>query len=82
MLIVVSREELQAILQEDIKAWEGVGGGPNIHALTIDPKLTDPQILKELGYYENKESWLAGTRIARIREYLDKLSTAPLYKGK
>lgn len=82
MLIVLSKDRLQAFLEEEIKCWENVGGGPNIDAFSFDPKTTDPQKLKELGYYDNRESWLAGARIKDILDFIKYLDTMPQYKGK
>jgi hypothetical protein len=82
MLIVASKEQIQYFLEEEIKCWETVGGGPNLNAFDFDPKITDPQVLKQLGYYENRESWLAGARIKALRAYIQALNTLPEYKGK
>lgn len=82
MLVLISKEKLQALLQEDIKCWESVGGGPNINAFDFNPKEIDPKILDELGYYDNRESWIAGARIKIIREYLDELAAMPQFTGK
>ena len=54
MLIVISKEQLAVILEEEIKCWESVSGGPNLNAFSFDPKTTDPQLLKQLGYYEDE----------------------------
>ena len=82
MLVVISKEKLQLLLGDEIKSWESVGGGPNIDAFTFDPKETDPKLLKKLGYYDNRESWLAGARIRELRVYLDELSQLPQFTGK
>ncbi len=82
MLIVISKEQLAVILEEEIKCWESVSGGPNLNAFSFDPKETDPKVLKELGYYNDRESWIAGARIKRLREYIEELNKLPQYTGK
>lgn len=82
MLIVLSKDRLQAFLYEEIKCWETVGGGPNLDAFSFDPKTTDPEELKKRGYYENRESWLSGARIKDITDFIAYLDTMPQYKGK
>jgi len=82
MLVVISKEELSILLEEEIKSWEGVSGGPNPNAFSFDPKITDPQLLKELGYYDDRESWIAGARIKKLREYLIQLNNTPMFTGK
>jgi hypothetical protein len=82
MLVVISKEELSILLEEEIKSWEGVSGGPNPNAFSFDPKTTDPQLLKELGYYDDRESWIAGARIKKLREYLIQLNNTPMFTGK
>lgn len=82
MLVVFSKEKVQAFLEQEIKCWEQVGGGPNVDAFSFDPKTTDPKLLKELGYYDNRESWIAGARIRDIRAFIDELDALPMYTGK
>lgn len=82
MLVVTSKDGLILLLEEEIKCWESVSGGPNLNAFHFDPKETDPKLLKQLGYYEDRESWIAGMRIKRLREYIDDLEKLPIYKGK
>ena len=80
MLVLFSKEKLQQFLHEEIKCWESVGGGPNINAFSFDPKSTDPATLRELGYYDNRESWIAGARIKQLNEFIQELETLPQYK--
>ncbi len=80
MLVLFSKERLQLLLQEEIKCWESVSGGPNINAFSFDPKTTDPQVLKELGYYSDREAWIAGVRIKEIQKFLVELENLPHYK--
>jgi hypothetical protein len=82
MLVVTSKDGLIILLEEEIKCWESVSGGPNLNAFSFDPKETDPKVLKELGYYNDRESWIAGARIKRLREYIEELNKLPQYTGK
>ncbi len=82
MLVVISKEKLEMLLEQEIDCWEKVSGGPNVHAFSFDPKTTDPKLLKELGYYDDRESWIAGARIKDIRAYLDDLRSLPQFTGK
>ena len=80
MIILTSKEKLQAFLEEEIKCWESVGGGPNLNAFSFDPKNTDPAVLRELGYYDNRDSWIAGARIKQLVELINELESLPQYK--
>ncbi len=82
MLVLVSREKLQQLLLNQIKHWEDVGDGPNLNAFPFTPKETDPQTLKELGYYDNKDSWSSGVCIKAIVEYLKELNELKEHTGK
>ena len=73
MIISVSKEELMGLLLKEIKAWESVGGGPNLQAFEFDPKTVDKEMLDRLGYYKNRESWIAGVRIKHLVEYLKEI---------
>lgn len=78
MIISVSKEELITLLLREIKAWESVGGGPNLQAFEFDPKTVDKEVLDQLGYYKNRESWIAGVRIKELVEYLKEVqNTTP-----
>lgn len=77
MIISVSREELTALLLKEIKAWESVGGGPNLQAFEFDPLTVDKDLLNRLGYYKNRESWIAGIRIKHLVEYLNQIQAQP-----
>lgn len=78
MIISVSKEELVTLLLREIKAWESVGGGPNLQAFEFDPKTVDKEVLDQLGYYKNRESWIAGVRIKELVEYLKEVqNTTP-----
>lgn len=76
MIVSVSKEELTALLLREIKAWESVGGGPNLQAFEFDPKTVDKEVLDQLGYYKNRESWIAGVRIKDLVEYLKEIQNA------
>jgi len=75
VIISVSKEELMGFLLQEIRAWECVGGGPNLQAFEFDPKTVDTEVLHQLGYYTNREAWIAGARIKRINEYLAEIQT-------
>ena len=75
MIISVSKEELTSLLLKEIKAWESVGGGPNLQAFEFDPKTVDTELLEQLGYYKNRESWIAGIRISCLMDYLREINT-------
>lgn len=77
MLVTLSKDKLLNLLNQEIKAWESVGGGPNLNAFSFDPKQTDPKLLRELGYYDNRESWIAGARIRELREYITDIENLP-----
>ena len=73
MLIRVSKEALIGFLLEEVKAWEKVGGGPNLNAFEFNPDTIDKAELEQLGFYDNRESWLAGIRIKKIYEYINEI---------
>lgn len=73
MDVVVNKKDLIKLLVDEIHAWESVGGGLNINAFTHDANTTDPKLLQELGYYDNKDSWIAGARVKLLRTYLDQI---------
>lgn len=77
MIIYFSQDDLVKFIQAEIRAWEGVGGGPNINAFEFDPKQTDPKTLHELGYYDNVDSWVAGARIKALNDLLQQVQQAP-----
>ena len=78
MIILVDRNELFELLEAEMFAWENVSSGPDLDAYEIDPK--DEKItvkhLKEIGYYTNKDTWIAGIRYKKIKEYYEKLQNA------
>lgn len=82
MLVVISKDRLEALLKEEIKCWEGVSGGPNPNAFFFDPKEIDPQMLREAGYYDNVDAWVAGVRIKQLIDFLADLDTLPTVTGK
>lgn len=69
MLISVSKERLLDLLSEEMDAWMSVGGGPNRNAFRFDPKTVDKAKLREFGFYDNREAWLAGVRINELMDY-------------
>lgn len=76
MIIYYSQEELVAFIRAEIRAWEAIGGGPNINAFEFDPKQTDPKLLHKLGYYDSIDSWVAGARIKALNELLIQVQQA------
>ena len=52
-----------------------MGGGQNLRAFEFDPKTVDTEMLHQLGYYTNRESWIAGVRIKRLNEYLTEIQS-------
>ena len=73
MLIRVSKEGLIGFLLEEVKAWERVGGGPNLNAFEFDSQSVDKAQLERLGFYDNREAWVAGIRIKKIWEYIEEI---------
>lgn len=70
MLIYYSQDDLIKFIKAEIKAWEKIGGGPNLDAFEFDPKTTHPKVLHDLGYYDNLDSWIAGARIKALTDLL------------
>jgi len=77
MIIYFSQDDLIKFIRAEIRAWENVGGGPNINAFEFDPKQMDPKTLHELGYYDNIDSWVAGARIKALNDLLKQVQQAP-----
>lgn len=73
MIISISKEELVSLLLRDIKAWESVGGGPNLQAFEFDPKTVDIDLLEQYGFYQNREAWIAGVQIKKLTQYIQEL---------
>ena len=78
MVIYYSQDELVKFIRAEIRAWEKIGGGPNINAFEFDPKSTDPKKLEELGYYSNPDSWIAGARIKALNLMMEQVVNAPI----
>ena len=76
MLIYYNQQELIKFIRAEIKAWEKIGGGPNLNAFEYDPKEIDPKELHALGYYDNIDAWVAGARIKALTELLQKINEA------
>tara|TARA_R110001599_G_scaffold9864_4_gene48745 strand:- start:921 stop:1160 length:240 start_codon:yes stop_codon:yes gene_type:complete len=73
MLIYVSKDRLLKLLTEEVDAWMSVGGGPNLNAFRFDPESVDKAELERLGFYDNREAWLAGVRINELMEYYNEI---------
>lgn len=78
MIVYCSKEELIKFIRSEIKAWEKIGGGPNLDAYEFDPKETDPKVLHELGYYDNVDAWVAGARLKALSEFLAEVEKWPM----
>lgn len=77
MVILVKKEELLDLLKGDIEAWAQVGGGPNYNAYEFDPNLADLEALDNMGYYSNRDSWIAGVQIKKLENYIHLIDNAP-----
>lgn len=73
MLIALNKEYLIEVLQEQITSWENIAGGPLYEAFEFDPKKTSPQELKALGYFDNRDAWIAGVQIKKLKKYLEQV---------
>jgi hypothetical protein len=72
-LIIVQKEELEALLISELSAWNAVTGtNPNFNAYEFNPSTVDVDKLKADGYYAHFESWIAGIQYKKLLEYLDK----------
>jgi len=78
MIVLVKQEELLSLLQEDLKAWMEVAGGPNLEAFEFDPNLADLQVLHSMGYYDNRDAWIAGVQVKKLRAYIDAFVEFPI----
>lgn len=77
MIITVSREQLIKFLKEEVRAWESVGGGPNVMAFEFDPETVDVKLITQLGYYDNREAWIAGVRIKALQQKIQEIQDTP-----
>lgn len=77
MLVIVDKEELEKLLKDEIECWRAVGGILNPHAYEFDPLNTDPKKLEELGYYTDRESWIASARVNTLERFLKDLDSHP-----
>ena len=77
MLIHVSKETLEELLQTNIEAWSKVGGGANLDAFDFDPKKIDEdtrRLLDKAGYdVTPPEAWMAGIQIDKLYNYLQEI---------
>jgi hypothetical protein len=71
-LIIIDKDVLEKFLIEESSHWMEIGGGPNMDAYEFDPKAVDKEQLIKDGYYSNYDSWIAGTRIKKIEEFIFK----------
>jgi hypothetical protein len=77
MLIATNKESLIALLENQIRMWEEIGGGANYDAYEFNPKKVDQQQLVDLGFYKNRDSWIAGVQIKKLTEYLNTIKETP-----
>jgi hypothetical protein len=77
MIVNVSKEQLISFLKQEIKAWEVVGGGPNIMAFEFNPETVSIELITQLGYYDNREAWIAGVRIKALQQKILEIEQAP-----
>jgi len=77
MLIAINKEDLISTLETQIKNWEEIGGGANYEAYEFDPKKVGKQELIDLGFYENRDSWIAGVQIKKLKDYLNEIKQTP-----
>jgi hypothetical protein len=77
MIITVSREQLVKFLKEEVRAWESVGGGPNVMAFEFNPETVDIKLITQLGYYDNREAWIAGVRIKVLKQKIQEIQDTP-----
>jgi hypothetical protein len=77
MLIATNKEDLIALLEDQIKMWEEIGGGANYDAYEFNPRKVDQHQLVDLGFYENRDSWIAGVQIKKLTNYLNAIKDTP-----
>ena len=77
MIIAINKEELISILESQIKNWEEIGGGANLEAYEFDPKKVGRQELIDLGFYQNRDPWIAGVQIKKLQQYLNEVKQNP-----
>jgi len=78
MIVLVKYEELKELLEADLDAWMNVAGGPNFNAFEFDPNLVDLSELDRLGYYKNRDAWIAGVQVKKIQAYLQDTLDSPV----
>jgi hypothetical protein len=77
MIIQFSKERLLKFLEWEIKAWENIGGGPNLDAYHFDVSTADYEKLENDGYFDNIDAWIAGVRIQALRQLILEIQNAP-----
>jgi len=70
MNVTLAKRSLQTLIEEEINAWYQIAGGPNPDAFDFNPRTTSPEQLRELGYYDNKDAWIAGVRVQALQRFL------------
>ena len=77
MLIAINKEDLVALLESQLKDWEEIGGGANYEAYEFNPRKVDRQQLIDLGFYENRDAWIAGVQIKKLNQFLSEIKENP-----
>jgi hypothetical protein len=77
MIIQYSKEKLLKFLEWEIKAWENIGGGPNMSAYHFDVSTANHEQLEKDGYYDNIDAWIAGVRIQALYDLMHDIRNAP-----
>lgn len=80
MFITLPKDKLESFLKEELECWRTIGGGVNPDAHEFDPQTVDPKKLEKLGYYTNRESWIAGARVKTLEQFLNDLKNYPVSK--
>lgn len=74
--ITLPRKQLISLIENNIKAWYTIAGGPNLDAFEFSAHKADQVKLRELGYYDNKDAWVAGVQVRELENFLAELMTS------
>lgn len=77
MWLAIPKHVIRELIQEQIEQWQQIGGGANLDAFEFDPKQTNPELLRSLGYYDNVEAWVAGIQVKKLSQFLLDLDKYP-----
>jgi len=73
MLVAVGKEDLIIMLESQIENWKEIGGGANYEAYEFNIEEVNRQQLTDLGFFENRDSWIAGVQIKKLTTYLNEI---------